>query len=143
MVEACGNLAAHAENALIRKFAGKDLAVSEGVRRKLDCLRAELAGPNPPPLERLLVERVVTCWLHLHHLEAIYAGKESMSLDLGTYYQRCLSAAQNRYLAAIRTLARSCCACWSGRASATPHATGRPPLPGNALQSLTCSGSLD
>jgi hypothetical protein len=105
MVEACGNLAAHAENGLIRKFAGRDLAVSEGVRRKLDCLRAELAGPTPPPLERLLVERVVTCWLHLHHLEAIYAGKESMTLELGVYYQRSISAAQKRYLSALRTLA--------------------------------------
>jgi hypothetical protein len=35
----------------------------------------------------------------------MYAGKESMALELGTYYQRCLSAAQKRYLAAIKTLA--------------------------------------
>jgi len=42
-------------------------------------------------------------WLHLHHLEAIYSGKESMSLDLGSYYQRCITSAQKRYLAAIKT----------------------------------------
>ena len=105
MVEACGNLAAHAENALIRKFSGKDLAVSEGLRRKLGALRAELAGPTPTPLERLLVERIVACWLHLYHLETAYAGKDSMALELASYYQRSLSAAHKRYLSAIRTLA--------------------------------------
>jgi hypothetical protein len=68
-------------------------------------LRAELGGANPTRLERLLVERIVACWLHLHHLEMIYAGKESMSLELGSYYQRSLTSAQKRYLTAIKTLA--------------------------------------
>src|SRR5262249_54897587 len=45
------------------------------------------------------------CWLHLHHLETIYSAKDSMSLDLGSYYQRCITSAQKRYLAAIKTLA--------------------------------------
>jgi hypothetical protein len=105
MVEACGNLAEHAEHTLVRKFSGKDLALREGVRRKLECLRAELAGPKPTPLERLLVERVVCCWLHLYHLETVYAGKDSMALELASYYQRGLSAAHKRYLSAIKTLA--------------------------------------
>jgi hypothetical protein len=105
ILNACGNLAAHAENNLIHKYSGKDLAVKEGLRRKMESLRAELAGPAPTPLERLLVERVVACWVHLYHLETIYAGKESMSLELGAYYQRSLSAAHNRYLSAIKTLA--------------------------------------
>lgn len=64
-----------------------------------------MGGPNPAPLERLLAECVVACWLHLHHLETIYAGKESMSLELGSYYQRSITSAQKRYLAAIKTLA--------------------------------------
>jgi hypothetical protein len=105
MVEACGNLAEHSEHTLVRKFSGKDLTLREGLRRKLECLRAELAGPTPAPLERLLVERVVACWLHLYHLEAVYAGKDSMALELASYYQRSLSAAHKRYLSAIKTLA--------------------------------------
>jgi hypothetical protein len=90
---------------LVRKLAGQDLAVREGLRRKLESLRAEVGGPAPTPLERLLVERIVACWLHLYHLEANYAGKDSMPLELATYYQRSLSAAHKRYLSAIRTLA--------------------------------------
>ena len=105
IVEHCGNLAAHVEETLVRNLAGQDLAVREGLRRKLESLRAELGGPAPSPLERLLVERIVACWLHLHHLEANYASKNSMPLELATYYQRSLSAAHKRYLAAIKALA--------------------------------------
>src|SRR5262245_29967602 len=100
-----GDLAKQAQLTLVTKFSGQNLLFKESLTRKLDLLRDELAGPNPTPLERLLVERVVACWLHLHHLETIYAGKESMSLELGSYYQRSISSAQKRYLAAIKTLA--------------------------------------
>jgi hypothetical protein len=100
-----GDLARQAQHSLINKFSGDNLLFKESLPRKLDLMRAELAGANPTPLERLLVDRIVTCWLHLHHLEAIYAGKDGMSLELGTYYQRSLSAAHKRYLSAIKTLA--------------------------------------
>jgi hypothetical protein len=86
-------------------LSGTSLLVQETLPRKMDLLREELSGPNPTPLERLLVERVVASWLHLHHLEVAYAQKENMSLELGSYYQRSLSAAQKRYLAALKTLA--------------------------------------
>jgi hypothetical protein len=96
-----GDLARQAQLTLIGKFSGKSLIFREALPRKLDLLRAELLGPNSTPLERLLVECVVTTWLHLHHLEMIYAGKDSMSLPLATHYERSLTAAQKRYLAAI------------------------------------------
>src|SRR5262249_3210086 len=100
-----GDLARQAQLTLIDKFSGKNLLLKESLTRKLELLGAELAGSNPTPVERLLVERIVTCWLHLHHLEMIYAGKDSLSLELGGYYQRSLDRAQKRYLAAIKTLA--------------------------------------
>jgi hypothetical protein len=100
-----GNLARYAQLTLIDKFSGGNLLFKESLARKLELLRAELTGPSPDPLERLLVERVLACWLHLHHLEQIYAQQDGMSLEMGGYYQRCLSAAQKRYLAAIKTLA--------------------------------------
>jgi hypothetical protein len=106
LMEATGNLASRARDMLVEKYCGKNLLVREGIYRKMESLRAELAGTNPTPLEHLLVDRVVTCWLHLHHLEVIYAGKESMTLDLGAYYQRCITLAQKRYLSAIKTLAQ-------------------------------------
>jgi hypothetical protein len=100
-----GNLARNAMDVLVRKYAGTNLLARESVTRKLDRMRAELGGENPSALEKLLVERVVATWLHLTHLEAIYAGKDSMSLELGGYYQKALNAASRRHLSAIKTLA--------------------------------------
>ena len=100
-----GDLAKRAQLTIINRFSGQNLLFKESLTRKLDLLRDELAGPKPTPLEGLLVERIVACWLHLHHLEINYANKESMSLELGSYYQRSISSAQKRYLAAIKTLA--------------------------------------
>lgn len=90
---------------LVGKYAGKNLLVRESVTRKLDQMRAELGGANPSPLEKLLVERIVATWLHLTHLEVVYAGKDSMSLELGGYYQKAISAASKRHLAAVKALA--------------------------------------
>jgi hypothetical protein len=104
-LEACSNVARHAQNALVNKYAGKNLPIREGLEQKMQYLQAELAGPNPSPLERLLAERIAICWLLLYTLEAIYAGKDSLSLDLGNYYQENINRAHRRYLSAIKTLA--------------------------------------
>jgi hypothetical protein len=100
-----GNLARMAQGALVERFGQKNLLVKEALRRKLETLRAELAGPDPSPLEMLLADRIVTCWLHLHHLEMLLAAKESVTFEAGGYYQRCLTSAQKRYLSAIKALA--------------------------------------
>ena len=63
-MESCGgNLTLQVERSLIEAAAGKNLAFREALGPKLDRMRAELAGPSPTPVERLLVERIVTCWL--------------------------------------------------------------------------------
>ena len=68
-------------------------------------LRDELAGTAPTPIERLVVERIVACWLQLHQLELSYGAQASMANELATYYQRSIDRAQKRYLAAIKALA--------------------------------------
>jgi hypothetical protein len=100
-----GDVAQQAQLALIEKFTKGNPVVRETLQRKLTLLRAELCGSCPTPLERLLVERVVSCWLHVHQMDMLYAQQDSMSLALGTYYQRCITSAQKRYLAAIKALA--------------------------------------
>ena len=100
-----GDLAKQAQLMLVDKFSGKNLVWQETLPRKLDALRRELSGANPTPLERLLVERIVSCWLHLHQLEIVYTNTEDLSCELGIYYERCITSAQKRYLAAIKSLA--------------------------------------
>jgi hypothetical protein len=64
-----GDLAQHAELTLVRLAVGDDLFAQEAVRRQLAALKAELAGPSPGPLTRLLVDRVGVCWLQAHHAD--------------------------------------------------------------------------
>ena len=100
-----GDLAWQAEESLVRAMAGKDLAFREALSRKLELLRAELAGPSPSPLERLLVERVVACWLHVQEADISYAQAKNLPLPLADYYQRRMDRANKRFLAACKTLA--------------------------------------
>src|SRR6516164_1103310 len=71
--ERYGDLAQQSQAAWLRLVAGRNLLLLESARRKAEQLRAELAGPAPSPLERLLVERVVACWLQVHYADAAYA----------------------------------------------------------------------
>jgi hypothetical protein len=99
------NLAEEAERSLLKAAAGQNLLLEETVRRKMQLLRAELAGPNPTSIERLLVERVVACWLQVQDADMRYAQAKNLSQQWGTYYQRRMDRAHRRYLSAIKTLA--------------------------------------
>jgi hypothetical protein len=101
-----GNLAWQAEHSLLRAATGDDLAAREAMARKLELLRAELGGPAPSPLERLLVERVAACWFQLHYAEALITQQaENFSLVQAEYHDRRRDRAHKRYLAAIKALA--------------------------------------
>ncbi len=100
-----GNLAKRAIDVLLAAMHPKQLAAQETIRIKMAELRAELAGEDSSPLEKLLVERIVVCWLHAYHADVLYARAAGVSLEQGTYLQRQQDRAQRRYLAAIKTLA--------------------------------------
>jgi hypothetical protein len=105
--EQAGDLARHAEQALLELVAGRSLFAREAVGRKLAELKAGLAGPEPTPLERLLVERIAVCWLEVHHLDLEVAALPRVPAagPPGVYAQRRLDSAQRRYLQAIKALA--------------------------------------
>jgi hypothetical protein len=100
-----GNLASIAEGNLVTALAGDQLWMREMLAVKLKTMRTELAGPQPSPIERLLVERVVACWLQVYHADAIAAQAERTTFAEGDYIQRRQDRAHRRYLSAIRTLA--------------------------------------
>ena len=67
----------------------------------------ELAGHAPTPLEALLVDRIVVCWMHLHYAETIYVqNMQDYSLTQAAFHQHRITTAHNRYLSAIRALAQ-------------------------------------
>lgn len=100
-----GDLAQEAEQALIREITSGNIAQREALIEKLAQLRTDLVGPRTHPLERLLVERVVLCWLAVHHADIQYSLAENVPVELGKYLQQQQDRSHRRYLAAIKCLA--------------------------------------
>jgi hypothetical protein len=100
-----GDLAFQVRYALAKKMAGNDVLAREVVLKKGENLRNELSGQNPSPLERLLVDRVVICWMYVSYLELIYLQSGDCTLAQGVYRQKALDRAHGRYLSATKTLA--------------------------------------
>ncbi len=53
LADSLGDLSRYAESKILEQLSSKE-AWREMFRKKLDKMRAELAGPNPSPLEHLL-----------------------------------------------------------------------------------------
>ena len=97
-----GNLASNVESSFVTAMCGKNLAPQEAIYAKMQALREELLGTGPTPLERLLVERIVACWLQVQDAEIRYAqNQKDMTFRQGDYHQRRMDATNRRYLAAI------------------------------------------
>jgi hypothetical protein len=98
-------MALQVQATLVHKAAGTNLFFGQGLEAKMARLRADLAGPDPTPLERLLAERIALCWLALHDAEARYAQAEDLTIKRAEFWQHRIDCAHRRYLTAIKTLA--------------------------------------
>ena len=79
----------------------------EAMPRNLKAMKREIAGENPSPLERLLVERITVCWLELQYFQTIYAQHSGdLSIRQSDYHQRRIDKAHRRYLTSIKALAQ-------------------------------------
>jgi hypothetical protein len=101
--QVCGDLGKHAERAWLGLISGEVLG-TESIRRHVEQLRADLAGPRPTAMEQLLVNQAVTCYLAVQHAEIAAARPGSSSVQQLGVMKRCESA-QRRYLGALRALA--------------------------------------
>jgi hypothetical protein len=92
---------------IIRRAANGHLLAQEAIGRKLDAVRAELEGPNPTPMERLLAERASLCWFIVHWYEDSFVeGIDGMSIRQAGFHQGRIDKAHARFLSAVRTLAQ-------------------------------------
>ena len=91
---------------LIEKACGKNILIQEAIVQKLDNLKAELEGPNPTPIERLLAERASLCWFIVNRYENAYVNAEGWSIAQADLQQRKIDKAHARFLSALRTLAQ-------------------------------------
>lgn len=104
--EKAGDLAAQIVEGYGERMTAKNLLVQDAVKRRYQAMRAEMAGPDPTPLESLLADRIAVCWVALQEAEISYARSDNLPLYQAAFAQKRISAAQARYLAAIKALAQ-------------------------------------
>ena len=74
--EPFGNMAVDAQRAWITLATGGNPLMEEAIAKTSGRLRAELLGASPSPLERLLVERIIGCWLQVQYADCQAAAFE-------------------------------------------------------------------
>jgi hypothetical protein len=98
-----GDLTQRVKHWMVGTLAGPNSDRKEALLAQLEQMEIELAGPDPTPLERLMVQRVLVCWLRLQ-LAEINAG--TCGADSTTeIFQRHLDRAHRQFLSAVKTLA--------------------------------------
>jgi hypothetical protein len=77
-------------------------------RHRLQGLKKDLENEGAPLLEQLLIQHAALCWLKLNLVELSYSNamKQSITLTLGMYWEKRLTAAQKRFTRACETLTR-------------------------------------
>lgn len=102
-----GDVASKAENSILETATGGNVLVKETTRRQLATMRQKLARPTDGELERLLVDRVVLCWLSLHAAERGRADewRPSIGPAMADFWDRHVSKLNADYLNACKTLA--------------------------------------
>ena len=100
-----GDLASQARASWVQLAAGSNLLLAESLMRKAVELLKEVAGASPSPLEHLLAERVVVCWLQVSYYDAVIAQIREYTPAKARILQLQHDAAHRRYLASMKTLA--------------------------------------
>ena len=104
--EHAGNLARHAESAWLDLIAGTDHLMLESTKRHIAKMKDDLLGPHPTPMERLMVNQAITCYLAAQHAEMTLAAPGSTSPAQTAIRLRRAESALRRYLATLKALAR-------------------------------------
>jgi hypothetical protein len=99
---------------LIKTVAANDPLTEEALMARLDLMRAEVAGPDPSPLEVLLTERICSLWLLIEVLEILVSvqlladlpREQRSPMSFLQHIFKWQESANRRFLSAIRELAR-------------------------------------
>jgi hypothetical protein len=100
-----------AVNRLIDWAAGKDgnAKTKASLKEELRDVAAELAGPSPSPVERVIAETAATSWFALRMTEAQYAAaatsEDGMTLAQSEHAQRRIDRSHRRLMSTLKTLA--------------------------------------
>jgi hypothetical protein len=107
MCKAVFALVESTQELLIRRLMGIEVA-EIAMEEYLVSLRDDMGYHDAPIIEKLLIENIVTAWLHVQYCESYLAFMAGMdkSIVVLEFWERRLSMAQRRYLAACESIAK-------------------------------------
>jgi hypothetical protein len=106
-LEGYGSSAEWLRQSIIGKAANGHVLAQEAIGQKLDAVRAELEGPGPTPMERLLAERASLCWFIVNWCEDSFIENiGGMSISQANFHLGRIDKAHARFLSAVKTLAQ-------------------------------------
>src|SRR5438270_367363 len=79
-----------------------DVLTADALKMKYLALKAELAGPAPAPVVRLLAERVAVCWLQAYRMDVRWSLMHDRSMAVRECVDRMRDRAGRRYVAALK-----------------------------------------
>ena len=96
------------DDAILEYGLAKYPHIHDSIKPSVSRMKRLLLGESPTAMDRLLVDRIGTCWLHLYVAEMHYAEflANGGAFQKGEYYQKSVDRAQKRYLGAIKALAQ-------------------------------------
>lgn len=103
-----GDITHHTMQAFFESATGSSPAGVEVMRYQFRQIRDELGYKEAPPLDRLLIETVVLCWMRYQDTERRYSTliRENLTIAQSEWWEHRVTACQRRYLRAVETLAR-------------------------------------
>jgi hypothetical protein len=96
------------QSELIKKLGESHEVAKMAIEEYVINLRDDMGYHEAPIMEKLLIENIVTCWLKLQYCETqlVYRIGGDYSITILEFWERRLSLAERRYLAACETLAK-------------------------------------
>ena len=104
--EATGDLTRLTEQVWIGKVSDQNLLHRDCLRRTVEKMRKDLAEATSNALDRVLIDRIICCWLAVQHAEIIDATSQTESVQVSLLQMRRLESANRRFIQATKALAQ-------------------------------------
>lgn len=103
-----GNLSKQVVGNLLSDHTKMSVLRRECIDKQIDEMQSSFRYDEALPLEKLLIEQIILCWLRVHMVEFEHRSNTtgSHSMKEGLYWDKRLSGAQRRFTRAVETLAR-------------------------------------
>ena len=98
----------HTQRQTIQALSGESTLMQKSLEQGVVSMRADLGHATAPPLERLLIEQVVLCWLDYHEAKWRHhvVLSDGTSFENAGWLEKRLNGAYRRYVRSIEALAR-------------------------------------